>query len=125
MIFTNESMRVMHTRLLIACAESFFEIFIPIFAPIKLAKSAIGMINKLISPKKSFEKKAKKAWKNTSKVIEGKRNLGSLLKKYFNAAAKSIAPPIPIEALIAPMQAKIGYNKKNNFDFLSWNVTLK
>ena len=119
MIFTNESMRVRHKSLLIANAESFFEIITPIFAPIKLAKSAIGIINKPISPKMSFEKNAKKAWVNTSKVIEGKRNLGSLLKKYFNAAAKSIAPPIPIEALIAPMPAKIRYNKKNNFVFFS------
>ena len=91
--------------LLIAIADSFSDIFTPIFATTKLAKNAIGIINKFISPKTNFEKKAKKACTKTINVIDGKTNFGSLSRKLFNTVAKSIAPPIPIDALIAPIKA--------------------
>ena len=125
MIFINERIKVMQRRRFIAKADSFLEIFMPIFAPIKLARNAAGRINRLTSPNNSFEEKAKKAWIKTIRVMEGKINFGSFWRKNLSTAAKSIAPPIPIEALIAPINEKSIYKIQNKFFSFKQRVILK
>lgn len=83
-----------------------------------LAGSDIGKITSVTFPVMYLPKNAKHAWIKTSKVIVGRSSFAFLSVKHLRAVAKRSAPPIPIDALIAPIKANTGYNRNKNFDFV-------
>ena len=95
-------------RMLIVLGDKCLQILTPIFVPIRLAISAIGIILIVTSPSANFEANAKKAWIKTSIVVVGSSSLQFFVVKKFKVVEKKTAPPIPMAELKTPITQKIG-----------------